>query len=330
MREETLRKILLKYEKKRDLAAINLELRKKKLYSVFPRLEEIEGEIFRLGLKMGKLALDSPDNLESIVESCKQSLEALKREKESIMKASGFPTDYLSMQYECPLCKDRGFLSSGEKCRCLKQELIDEAYKMSNLKQVLSKENLSTFNLDIFSDDKSSASVLSPKENMATILAICDDFIRNFPKNNGENLLFYGTTGSGKTFMCNCIAKELLDRGNFVIYQTAFSLFAIIEGYRFQKKNSAIDKESYESLFECDLLIIDDLGIEIQNSFTNSELFHIINTRLINEKKTVISTNFNLSELSQRYTDRIFSRISSSFRPLKFFGNDLRWEKGNK
>lgn len=325
MREETLRKILSKYEKKRDMAANSLELRKRKLYSVFPRLEEIEGEIFSLGLKMGKLALDNPDDLESIVEHSKQKLETLKREKEAIMKSSGFPADYLSMQYECPLCKDRGFLASGEKCPCLVQQLIDEAYKMSNLKQVLSKENLSTFNLDVFSEEKSPDSALSQKENMATILAICDDFIRNFPENNGENLLFYGTTGSGKTFMCNCIAKELLDRSSFVIYQTAFSLFAIIEGYRFQKKDNAIDKESYESLFECDLLIIDDLGTEIQNTFTNSELFHIINTRLINGKKTVISTNLSLSELSQRYTERIFSRISSSFRLLKFFGKDLRW-----
>lgn len=325
MREETLRKILSKYEKKRDMAANSLELRKRKLYSVFPRLEEIEGEIFSLGLKMGKLALDNPDDLESIVEHSKQKLETLKREKEAIMKSSGFPADYLSMQYECPLCKDRGFLASGEKCPCLVQQLIDEAYKMSNLKQVLSKENLSTFNLDVFSEEKSPDSALSQKENMATILAICDDFIRNFPESNGENLLFYGTTGSGKTFMCNCIAKELLDRSSFVIYQTAFSLFAIIEGYRFQKKDNAIDKESYESLFECDLLIIDDLGTEIQNTFTNSELFHIINTRLINGKKTVISTNLSLSELSQRYTERIFSRISSSFRLLKFFGKDLRW-----
>lgn len=326
MREETLRKILSKYEKKRDAAANRLELRKKKLYSVFPRLEEIEGEIFSLGLQMGKLALDNPDDLESIVERSKQKLETLKREKDVIMKSSGFPADYLSMQYECPLCKDRGFLTSGEKCTCLRQELIAEAYKMSNLKQVLLRENLSTFNLDIFSDEKNSNSELSPKENMATILATCDNFIMNFAESNGENLLFYGTTGSGKTFMCNCIAKDLLDRGHFVIYQTAFSLFAIIEDYRFQKRDNAIDRESYESLFECDLLIIDDLGSEIQNTFTISELFHILNTRLINGKKTVISTNLTLIELDQRYTGRIFSRLSSNFNLLRFFGKDLRWE----
>ncbi|KDR96349.1 DNA replication protein DnaC [Peptoclostridium litorale DSM 5388] len=326
MREQKIRTILLNYEKKRDKAHIDLEHRKKEIYSKFPQIEKIDSSIFSIGLKMSRLALENPNMTSEIVLQSKQKIEALKQEKDSILKANGYSPDYLKIKFECPLCNDKGFLKNGQKCKCLRQEIISEAYNMSNIRKVIQKENLSTFNLDIFSDTRGSDEPCSQKENMANILTICDDFIRDFNKNTGENLLFYGTTGSGKTFMCNCIAKDLLDKGYFVIYQTAFALFEIVENHKFQKGNRDIGADSYRSLFESDLLIIDDLGTEIQNSFTNSELFHIINSRLVAGKKTVISTNLSLGELSQRYTDRIFSRISSSFTLLKFFGKDLRWE----
>ena len=326
MRDQKIREILLRYEKKRDKAKIMLERRKKEIYSKFPRIEQIDNTIFNIGLKMSKLALENPNRTVEIVTQSKQQIEALKTEKDTILRSNGYSPDYLKIKFECPLCNDKGFLKNGQKCKCLRQEIISEAYNMSNIKKVLEKENMSTFDFNIFSDEKNRNEPISQKENMANVLAVCDDFIRDFDANNGENLLFYGTTGSGKTFMCNCIAKDLLDKGHFVIYQTAFALFEIVENHKFQKGNKDIGSDAYRSLFESDLLIIDDLGTEIQNSFTDSELFHIINSRLIADKKTVISTNLTLGELSERYTDRIFSRISSNFTLLKFFGKDLRWE----
>lgn len=150
--------------------------------------------------------------------------------------------------------------------------------------------------------------------------------IQNFTKENEENLLFYGDTGLGKTFMSNCIAKALLDKGFTVIYQTSFKMFEIIEEYKFHNINNSISKENYNNLFECDLLIIDDLGTELTNTFTVSELFMILNTRLLNKKKTIISTNFSLSKLAETYTERISSRIFDKFTLVKFVGKDLRWE----
>ena len=79
-------------------------------------------------------------------------------------------------------------------------------------------------------------------------------------------------------------------------------------------------------LFQADLLIIDDLGTEVSNTFTNAEIFNIVNTRLLWGKKTIISTNLTPNEISEIYTDRVFSRIFDKFIPLKFFGKDLRWE----
>ena len=126
--------------------------------------------------------------------------------------------------------------------------------------------------------------------------------------------------------MCNCIAKSLLDKGNLVIYQTAFKMFEIIEDYKFKNNENHISKDNYDNLFDCDLLIIDDLGTELTNSFTNSELFNILNTRLLTGKKTIISTNLSPMQLGSNYAQRIFSRIFDRFKMVKFIGNDLRWE----
>ena len=250
----------------------------------------------------------------------------LKSKKEFLLKQYKVPDWYLDVQYNCNICNDRGFLKNGHKCNCLKQEIINDAYNMSNLSRVLDKQNFSTLDPSIFSKEKISRSNISPYENILEIISIAELFIMHFDKDNGENLLFYGDTGLGKTFMCNCIAKELLDKGYLVIYQTAFKMFEIIEDYKFKNSDSHISKDNYENLFDCDLLIIDDLGTELTNSFTNSELFNIINTRLLSGKKTIISTNLSPMQLGSEYAQRIFSRVFDRFKMVKFIGKDLRWE----
>ncbi len=197
---------------------------------------------------------------------------------------------------------------------------------MSNLENVLKKENFQNFNIDIFKDQPFEEEKMTPRENMVEIVGISEGFINNFDENNGENLLFYGTTGLGKTYLCNCIAKALLDKNKIVIYQTAFTILEIIEKHRFSKENNRFNDYQYNLLFEADLLVIDDLGTEVANTFTNAEIFNIVNTRLIGGKKTLISTNLTPKEISDIYTDRVFSRILDKFIPLKFYGPDLRWE----
>lgn len=199
---------------------------------------------------------------------------------------------------------------------------------MSNLDKVLSQENFSNFNLDIFSPNKSNNNGISPRENMLNTLSICEKFVFDFDVDNSENLLFYGSTGVGKTYMCNCIAKDLLDKGYVVIYQTSFKILEIIEDYKFRRDdNSKASNENYKNLFECDLLIIDDLGTELNNSFTSGEIFNIVNTRLISGKKIIISTNLSPSQIGKTYTQRTLSRILDKFRVIEFIGNDLRWER---
>ncbi|KXZ40731.1 DNA replication protein DnaC [Alkalithermobacter thermoalcaliphilus JW-YL-7 = DSM 7308] len=327
MNADVLKPILLEYEKLRDKHKVELEKRKEEVYSKIPQIKEIDEKIFKIGLDLARSVLQSPEQRDVITKKCKEEMEKLRSEKINLMQMYGYSLDYLDIKYVCTSCKDTGFLQNGKKCSCLNQKLINLAYKMSNLSKVLEKENFNTFNDKLFSDKKSDSEQASPRENIWHIYSICESFILNFDKDNGENLLFYGTTGLGKTFMCNCIAKELLDRGKIVIYQTAFKILEIIEEYKFKKDTSSLTRENYKLLFDCDLLIIDDLGTEVTNSFTTSEIFNIVNTRLIQGKKTIISTNLSPMEIANTYTDRIFSRIFSNFRILKFYGQDLRWEK---
>lgn len=325
MYSRLIKELSKEYERKRDLKKREKDLRVKKLYRELPAIERIDDEIFKIGLDTSKNIIGNPETSQRLILEAKEKIEELKMEKAYIMTESNIPADYMEIKYDCSKCQDRGYID-GEQCVCLKQKLVSRAYEMSNIESILSKENFSTFDIKKFSNEKFEDESLSPRENMIEIRSISKAFIDNFKEDNDINLLFYGTTGLGKTFLSNCIAKELLDKNYIVIYQTAFTILNIIEKYRFKRGDESINEFQYNLLFESDLLIIDDLGTELSNSFTNAEIFNIINTRIIAGKKTIISTNLTPKEISDIYTDRVFSRILDKFIPLKFYGPDLRWQ----
>lgn len=325
MYSQVLKDILMEYEKKRDNAIYEQRLRTEKVYRKVPRIRVIDKEIWKTGLLVSKSVIEDPNNYQENLQKVKKEMERLKMEKAYLLTENNIPLSYLDINYECSECEDTGYLSSGDKCNCLIQTLINRAYKMSNIENILKKENFDTFNINIFPDDPFEGESMTPKENMESISNICVDYVNNFNENNEENLLFYGSTGLGKTFMCNCIAKALLDMNKIVIYQTAFKILEIIERRRFGRDADRFDDSQYNLLFDADLLIIDDLGTEMSNTFTNAEIFNIVNTRLINCTKTIISTNLTPKEISDTYTDRVFSRVLEKFIPLRFFGPDLRY-----
>jgi len=319
--ENKVKRILKKYEERRDENELLLEKRKKQVYNRFPQIKGIDDEISLIGLKLAKSVLTNPNDRESIVHKSREEIEALRARKCKVLADNNIPDNYLEMKYHCNMCKDKAFLPNGEKCNCFKQEIINEAYKMSNIENVLNKENFSNFNLEIFSTEKSKERGVSPRENIFEILTYCEDYVHNF-------ILFYGSTGLGKTYMCNCIAKDLLDKGYLVIYQTSFRILEILEDYKFRRDSEGkISEENYKNLFDCDLLIIDDLGTELTNTFTSSELFNIVNTRLTAGKSIIISTNLTPSQIGETYTQRTLSRILDQFKIYDFFGSDLRWER---
>ncbi|MEG0250647.1 MAG: ATP-binding protein [Peptostreptococcus sp.] len=328
MNKEKMRKIMLEYQYRRDRHQDLLDERVGEIYKKYPNIKSISEEIRKMGLKMTKLVISGASE-EDISNISRQQNELINRKNELFIE-NNIPLDYLELKYECENCKDTGFLENGKRCNCLRQRMLNDSYVMSNLEEILSMDNFENFNLDLFSDKVTEEITVSPRENMKTIFMDTQNYIFNFDKKEGskkDNLLFSGDPGLGKTFLCSCIAKDLLDKGYTVIYQTAFNLMEVIERYKFKTETfSYLDEENYNNLFTCDLLIIDDLGTEMVNSFTASELFNIINSRLNARKKIIISTNLGLSEIRNSYTDRIVSRIVGNFQMYQFYGSDLRFK----
>lgn len=315
-------KIAREYEKIRADNQQEQERRKAKIYRQIPQIKKIDEMIRTLGFQgsIEQIKHPNPDAALALSEEIFQ----LKLQKQHLLEKQGYPKDYLEPIYTCPICRDRGHTEEGKKCSCMERKISYALYDLSNISYILQKENFNTFDLNRFSETVDLQEGISPKENMRQILETIRRFMETFSSSNDFNMLFYGPTGQGKTFLLNCIAKELMDHNVNVIYQTAFEVVELLELKKFQHDTLAIEKN--ELLFSCDLLIIDDLGIECSNSFTNTEIFNIINTRLLRGKKTLISTNLSPKELSNTYTDRVFSRVFQKFVPIKFFGEDLRWQ----
>ena len=217
-------------------------------------------------------------------------------------------------------------MENGIQCRCFRQKIAEELYRISPLKDVLEKENFDYFDISLYENDSCTNEDMTPAENIKYILNDVMDFIRNF-ESTGRNLLFYGHVGTGKTFMCNCIGKYLMESNYIVMYFNAFKIIETISNHRFDRENETEENaEKYKMIYDCDLLIIDDLGTESINSFTNTELYNIINSRLMENKNTIISTNLSMEKMSEIYSDRIMSRIIN-YDIYKFYGSDLRIKK---
>lgn len=293
-------------------------------YKAIPQLHDYDASIAEQSVKSAKLALAGDTKA---LEDLKSKIASLSHEKEALLMAHGFSKDYLTPDYQCPLCKDTGYIGR-EKCQCFKQAIVDLLYAQSNMKSAITQENFETFSYDYY--DKAyieETTGLSPYENIRRVVRECIDFIKNF-NSSYENILFYGNTGVGKTFLSNCIAKELLNTSHTVIYLTSFQLFDILEKNKFKKGDDDFETvEQFNGILNCDLLIIDDLGTELNNSFISSQLYLCINERHLSRKSTVISTNLSLDELNRMYSERIFSRITSNYKLLKIVGDDIRLKK---
>jgi len=297
--------------------------RTKELYSAVPDLAELDDQVSKVSISSITSIFDGKDITEATAES-KRKLNALKERRINLMKAAGFPEDYLEPPYDCPDCKDTGYIN-GKRCHCFKQAAINIVYKQSNLSNILSRENFGAFDLSVYDDDYfEPGSELSARATAEIALAKAENFVQNF-KEKGGNLLLLGQTGCGKTFLSNCIAKALLDEGVSVVYFTASELFRVFEEQTFKKNTKASDL--HDHIFDCDLLIIDDLGTEFQNSFTTSRLFECLNERLLRSKSTIISTNLSLENMRDAYSERITSRVFSNYELLKLIGDDIRIKK---
>jgi len=299
-----------------------LDARRREVYEKSPRVKEIDETLFSTGLNLSRLALGDPSaDIDKLLSEMEIQNAKLNREKKSLLKDCGFKQNYLTDIYKCKLCADTGF-TGNEQCRCLTQKLIGRRYGQSNLKDILQKENFENFDLRYYSEEKD-ANGVSPKANIKNIYRVCMKFVSDFGV-KPSNLLFYGATGLGKTFLCNSVAKDLLDNGKTVLYTTAPQLFKVFEDYRSHRDDMEDADNTVDIVYESDLLIIDDLGTEFIAMNSLTEFFNIVNARLLTNKSMIVSTNLSPNELETIYTERIVSRLIGNFTMLKFFGQDIR------
>lgn len=291
------------------------------VYGRLPRLQEIDNAVSSLCVEQARKLIDGDD---AALADLRKRMQSLTDEKKRLLTENGYPQDYFEPPYACPDCRDTGYIN-GRKCHCFEQAAIDLVYTQSNIRKILDRENFSHFSFDYYSEEQiNPATGLSSLATARRAAADCREFVRTFDA-EFRNLFFYGDTGTGKTYLSNCVAKELLDTGHSVIYFTASSLFQVLERHAFDK--ASISDEDYSHIFTCDLLIIDDLGTEFSNSFTVSQLFLCLNERILRQKPVIISTNLTLGQIAELYSERTFSRISSNYTMIKLFGSDIRIQK---
>lgn len=319
--------ILKEYDEKRFRNQALLDERTKEVYIKIPKIKELNEELISGSAEFARKALLSQNPMD--ISSLTKRNEKISAAKTALLIEGGFPSDYLSPVYDCPKCKDTGYIGN-EKCSCFKQAQIRLLYSQSLIDNAIYTQNFSTFDYSLYSDKvKDPVLGVTPYKNIVCVVKTCKSFIKELNSEPStrkiKNLLIFGNTGVGKTFLSNCIAKDALDNACSVIYITSNELFEIFEKNSFGKDNYDDEPDPrLQNISQCDLLIIDDLGTEFSNRFTNAKLYSCINDRLLKNLPMVISSNLNFKDFRQNYSERIYSRFVGDFTALRIFGDDIR------
>ena len=233
-------------------------------------------------------------------------------QKRNLLVQNGFPADYLDPIYTCPDCHDTGYIR-GQKCHCLRAKEVKVLYSQSHLEELMKTNNFAQMTERYYQGED----LEHFRRARDTALQFVSEFGSSY-----QNLYFYGTVGTGKSFLSICIAQKLLEKGFSVLYFSSAGLFREISQAMNESRTALSD--FMKNITECDLLVIDDLGTEMTNTFTNAQLFSLMNERHLRSKPTIINSNLSLEELHGLYSDRIFSRIVSNYHICKLTGADIR------
>lgn len=311
--------IMRSYQERQLLEKRRLDARTEEVYSRIPAVRELNAEMGQAALRAARARLEGdPDAQKKL----RETIADLTEQREVLLRSAGYPEDYLKMRYGCPICRDTGY-ADNHKCRCFRAKETEILYRQSNIREILREENFDTFRLEFFDNsEKDPRTGKTVREYMEMVRDMCLRYVEEFPKKKG-NLLFTGRTGLGKTFLSNCIARELIEQCFSVVYLSAAEMFDIFSKERFSREEEE-DGTRSEYLTECDLLIIDDLGTELVNTFTVSQLFYLVNDRLLAKKGTIISTNLPTNQMRDEFTDRVMSRIVSGYQIIPLYGEDIR------
>lgn len=312
-----------RFRQDRERREEQLDRRREEVYRRLPRVEEIDRE---LRVTVGAIMISAFENEtdpECALRELSERNMALQRERAELLVGAGYAYDELDEKILCRHCEDRGFLTDGSPCRCLMAYYTKEQNRRLSKLLDLGSQSFDTFSLDWY-DDGQGATL----KHMEMVLESCINYARRFGERSG-NLLFTGAPGLGKTFLSACIAREVSGSGFSVVYDTAAHIFQQFESGKFGRDNPYEEDPDREinRYLNCDLLIMDDLGTEMLTSFVQSAFYRIVNDRLINRRKTILSTNLSVEEIGRRYGEAVRSRIEGEYERLQFYGKDIRIQK---
>ncbi len=312
---EKIRKIL--EERRRD-DDYKLAARKKEISGRIPAYTELDRRIADLSMDCSRAMIgsESEEQRRDLMDRLHAEVLTLRMEKKHLLEENGYPRDYLDGVWHCPKCRDTGFID-GEKCSCFKQLEIESLYDASHIRLILEQNNFSLLSYDYYKGED----LRFFQEAVRNCRAFIDGFRTEY-----RNLLLYGTVGTGKSFLSGCVAKELLDKGHSIIYFSAQQLFQSISAVYYEHDKSELNS-LYARIYGSDLLIIDDLGTEMVNEFTRTQLFTVLNERALRRNPVIISTNLDLENIRRTYSDRLFSRLADNCRICRLSGKDIRLQK---
>lgn len=314
--------IMRGYEE-RHLANAELQRqRRREIEEKLPEYFSYDKKISAAGMEYFKSQMSGSKKMSR--DELHKTISSYEEKKRELLTGAGYPVDYLDFIYDCPDCKDTGYIDN-EPCHCFKQASVDLLYPSTRLALDFQNASFENFSFDYYDpkliDDVSKVSSLEYAKNA---FEYCQSFVKNF-SSTGGNILLYGETGLGKTFLSNCIGNAILKQGYSVLYVTAPQFIDIFE--RKMKDRSEEYRRDFDLLHDVDLLIIDDLGTEFQNSFSVTNVLECVNDRILYKKSTVISSNLNLKRLQEVYTERFSSRIVEHYKILRLTGKDIRAQK---
>ena len=306
-------------EQAREIARNEANERLEKAYADCPRLREVDLALQRTMAQTVAAALASGSDPREAIERIKKENQSLQAERSWLLQTLELEDDDFDPQSVCEHCGGTGYVGS-TMCECLR-ELCRQEQKRELSSLLDGRESFDSFRLELYPESPDPKLGVSCRRVMKSVRDRCLDYARAF-RTESPNLLFSGGTGLGKTFLSACIARTVAEGGFSVVYDTAGKLFSDFEAAKFQTSEQTQARTT--KYLDCDLLIIDDLGTEMTTQFTQSALYQVVNTRLMAARPVIISTNLSPTELEDRYSPQIVSRLLGSYELLTFCGNDIR------
>ena len=317
---KTMRRALQRFEEDRQTREDRFRRRREDIFRRQPRLREIDGQLRSTMTRIITSALRHGTDPRTAVAVLQDENLSLQEEKRTLLRQLGLPEDALDETPACRLCGDTGYREDGQVCRCLRAYYAREQKKELSRMLDLGNQSFDTFSLEWYPETYDPDCGMTIQQHMGTVYDICADFAHHFGK-RVENLLLFGAPGLGKTHLSAAIAREVSEKGFSVVYDTAGRVFSLFEDQKFGREE---DGAHVERVLRCDLLILDDLGTELTTAFVQSALYEIVNTRLLERRSTILSTNLIPDQLAVRYSPQVASRIEGEYQILPFAGEDIR------